>query len=98
MTNPILKVFRSKLNTAITLLISLLGIGVVGFKILTNSSWIDSLYMTVITITTVGFKEVSPLDQSAKVFTIFLILASVIIVGYAIKVITEYIITKNDIE
>ncbi|MBT8259932.1 MAG: potassium channel family protein, partial [Bacteroidia bacterium] len=98
MTNPLLKVFRSKLNTAIILLISLLGIGVVGFKILTKSSWIDSLYMTVITITTVGFKEVSPLDDDAKIFTIFLILASVIIVGYAIKVITEYIITKNDVE
>lgn len=98
MINPILQVFRSKLNTAIILLISLLGIGVVGFKILTKASWIDSLYMTVITITTVGFKEVSPLDDDAKIFTIFLILASVIIVGYAIKVITEYIITKNDVE
>jgi len=98
MNNPILKVFRSKVNTAITLLIVLLFSGVVGFRILTNSSWIDSLYMTVITITTVGFKEVSPLDDDAKIFTIFLILASVIIVGYAIKVITEYIITKNDVE
>lgn len=98
MNNPILKVFRSKLNTAISLLITLLGVGVVGFKILTQSSWIDALYMTVITITTVGFKEVSPLGDSGKIFTIFLILASVIIVGYAIKVITEYIITKNDVE
>ena len=98
MNNPILKVFRSKLNTAVTLLVVLLGFGVIGFRILTNSSWIDSFYMTVITITTVGFKEVSPLDDEAKIFTIFLILASVVIVGYAIKVITEYIITKNDVE
>ena len=98
MANTILQVFRSKLNTAIILLITLLGIGVVGFKILTNSSWIDALYMTVITVTTVGFKEVSPLDQDAKLFTILLILTSVIIVGFAIKVITEYIITRNDVE
>jgi voltage-gated potassium channel len=77
---------------------SILGIGVVGFKLLTNANWIDALYMTVITITTVGFKEVSPLDQDAKLFTIFLILASVLIVGYAIKVITEYFITINDLE
>ena len=98
MANPLIKVFRSKINTAIILLIALLFIGVFGFKIMTNYSWIDALYMTVITITTVGFGEVMPLDPEAKIFTIFLILTSVIIVGYAIKVITEYIITKNDVE
>lgn len=98
MAYTILQVLRSKLNTAIILLVLLIGIGVVGFKILTNANWIDALYMTVITITTVGFKEVSPLDQDAKLFTILLILASVIIVGFAIKVITEYIITRNDVE
>lgn len=98
MNNPLLKVFRSKLYTAVTLLIILIVCGIVGFRILTKTSWIDSLYMTVITITTVGFKEVIPLNDQAKIFTIFLILASVIIVGYAIKVITEYIISKNDVE
>ena len=58
-------------------------------------SWVDAFYMTVITITTVGFGEVEPLDPETKIFTIFLILTSVIIVGYALKVITEYIISKN---
>lgn len=98
MANPLIKVFRSKINTAIILLIALLFIGVFGFKIMTNYSWIDSLYMTVITITTVGFGEVKPLDPESKIFTIFLILTSVVIVGYAIKVISEYILTKNDVE
>ena len=98
MANPLVKVFRSKINIAIILLIALLFIGVIGFKIMTNYSWVDSLYMTVITITTVGFGEVKPLDPESKIFTIFLILTSVVIVGYAIKVITEYIITKNDLE
>ncbi len=54
--------------------------------------------MTVITITTVGFGEVQPLDDNAKIFTIFLILASVVILGYAITVITEYILSKNNFE
>ena len=98
MANPIVKVFRSKINTAIILLVALLFIGVLGFKIMSNYTWIDAIYMTVITITTVGFGEVRPLDAEAKIFTIILILTSVVIVGYAIKVITEYIITKNDIE
>ena len=98
MENPFFKVFRSKINTAIVLLITLLIIGVVGFRTLTNYTWVDAVYMTVITITTVGFGEVNPLDDNSKIFTIFLILTSVIIVGYAIKVITEYILTKNNIE
>lgn len=98
MENPFFKVFKSKINIAIILLIVLLIVGVVGFRILTNYGWIDALYMTVITITTVGFGEVKPLDEESKIFTIFLILTSVVIVGYAIKVITEYILTKNNIE
>ena len=49
-------------------------------------------------MTTVGFGEVTPLDDQSKVFTIFLILASVVIVGYALSVITEYILSKDHIE
>ena len=97
MTNPIVKIFRSKLNTAVVLLIFLVVAGVVGFKFISEFSWTDAIYMTVITISTVGFGEVQPLDYNAKLFTIGLILASAVIVGYALKIITEYIISKNDI-
>ena len=97
MDNPFLKLFRSKIKTATVLLIVLLFTGVIGFKVISDYSWIDAVYMTVITITTVGFGEVYPLDPEAKIFTIFVILTSVIIVGYALKIITEYIISKNDI-
>ena len=54
--------------------------------------------MTVITSTTVGFEEVNPLDNTAKIFTVFLILSSVVIVGYAISIITEYILSRNNLE
>ena len=96
--NPLIKFFRTKIYTAVFLLSLLLAIGVIGFKVMSNYTWVDSIYMTVITITTVGFGEVQPLDDNAKIFTIFLILASVIILGYAITVITEYILSKNDLE
>jgi voltage-gated potassium channel len=65
--------------------------GIVGFKLISGYTWTDAIYMTVITITTVGFGEVEPLDYQAKIFTIGLILTSAIIVGYALKVISEYI-------
>ncbi|WP_425077586.1 potassium channel family protein [Psychroserpens sp. S379A] len=96
--NPLIKFFRTKIYTAVFLLLLLLAIGVIGFKVMSDYSWVDALYMTVITITTVGFGEVQPLDDNTKIFTIFLILASVIILGYAITVITEYILSKNDLE
>lgn len=90
--------FRTKIYVAIFMLIVLLAIGVLGFRFISDYTWIDSIYMTVITITTVGFGEVQPLDEFSKIFTVFLILTSVVIVGYAISIITEYILSKNNIE
>ncbi|WP_274476000.1 potassium channel family protein [Mangrovimonas aestuarii] len=90
------KIFGSKIYTAIALLVLLLITGVVGFKVMSHYSWLDALYMTVITITTVGFGEVKPLDDVSKMFTVFLILSSVIILGYALTVITEYILSRSN--
>lgn len=98
MTNKLIKLFRTKIYLAVFLLMGLLTTGIIGFKTLSHYSWIDALYMTVITITTVGFGEVQPLDDTAKLFTVFLILASVIILGFALSVITEYILSKNNLE
>ena len=96
--NPLIKFFRTKIYTAVFLLVVIMLIGVFGFVMISGYSWIDAFYMTVITMTTVGFGEVSPLDDQSKIFTIFLILASVVIVGYALSIITEYILSKNDVE
>lgn len=71
--------------------------GVLGFKFISGYNWLDAIYMTVITITTVGFKEVQPLDPMDKVFTSLLILSSIFILGYAVTVITEYILSKNNL-
>ena len=89
--NPLFRFFRTKIFSALFLLVLILLIGVFGYVMISGYSWIDALYMTVITMTTVGFGEVVPLDDQSKIFTIFLILASIIIVGYALSIITEYI-------
>ena len=87
--------FKSKIYVALTLVVVTLIIGVLGYKVIADYTWIDALYMTVITVTTVGFGEVNPLTPEAKLFTVILILCSVVIVGYAISVITEYIISRS---
>ena len=96
--NPLIKFFRTRIYTAVFLLVVIVLVGVTGYKMISGYSWVDALYMTVITMTTVGFGEVIPLNDESKVFTIFLILASVVIVGYALSTITEYILSKNNIE
>ncbi|MBU2928480.1 potassium channel family protein [Winogradskyella psychrotolerans] len=98
MDNPFLRLYRSKIYTAIMMLFLLLCIGVFGYRFISGYQWLDAVYMTVITVTTVGFAEVIPLDPQSKIFTIFLILASVVIVGYAITIITDYILSRNNFE
>jgi len=92
------KLSRSKLYLAVSLVFAVVLIGVIGYRFLADYSWIDALYMTVITMATVGFKEVQPLDETAKIFTVFLISASVFILGFAIAVLTEYILGRNSLQ
>ncbi len=82
---------RSKVYFALILLFVVISLGTLGFIFISDYSFINALYMTIITISTVGFKEVEPLDSESKVFTILLILTSIIIFGYVISVLTEYI-------
>jgi voltage-gated potassium channel len=91
------KFFQSKLAGALGLLILVFFMGILGFKFLYEYLWIDAVYMTVITITTVGFGELHPMSASEKIFTSFLILSSIFIVGYAISVISEYLLSKSNI-
>jgi len=98
MQNPIQVIFRSKMYTALLLLFGLLCCGVIGYMAIAGYNFTNALYMTVITITTVGFGEVAPLTEEAKLFTILLILTSVVIVGYALTVITETILSNNNLE
>lgn len=66
--------------------------------LIADYSWINALYMTVITVSTVGFKEVQPLDAESKIFTIFLIITSIALFGYIVSVITDYISNNKLIE
>ena len=87
--------FNSKLTIALFLLLVIFMTGVLGFRFFSEYTWVDSFYMTVITITTVGFGVLKPLSPEEKIFVSLLIISSIFIVGYAISVITEYILSKN---
>ena len=61
----------------IVALILLLAAGTLGYVIIERWGFLDALYMTIITVTTVGFKEVHPLSEGGRIFTLLLILGGV---------------------
>jgi len=63
----------------------LILIGTVGYHQLEGMSAVDSLYMTVITMTTVGFQEVRPLSSTGRLFTVALIFAGVGVVAWVVR-------------
>ena len=62
---------------ALFLLLTLLILAPVGYMLIEGMGYNDAFYMTVITITTVGFAEVEPLSTAGQYFTIFVILVGV---------------------
>lgn len=88
----------SKIQTSIALFLTVVSIGVLGYMYLLKSGFINALYMTVITMTTVGFGEVQPLSSNGRLFTVLLILISVSIYGYTASALTEYFASENFLE
>lgn len=66
--------------------------GMAGYSLIENWSLLESLYMTVITISSVGFMEVHPLTASGRIFTIFLILCGSGVLIYSVSLITAFIV------
>ncbi|CAM1366243.1 Voltage-gated potassium channel [Tenacibaculum sediminilitoris] len=86
-------VFQSRLYKAVIYSVLIVSIGVLGYIVLFGYSLIDALYMTIITISTIGFGEVHPFGTGEKLFTIGLILSSIFIFGYAVSSFSEYLIS-----
>ena len=73
-------------NLIITVLIAVLlvAVGTAGYIVIEDWAVLDSLYMTVITLSTIGYGEVNPVSQPGRIFTLFLIVMGV---GYFLYVI-----------
>ncbi len=74
------------------MLLFVLVAGVLGYHTIEGWSLFDSLYMTVITLGTVGYGETHPLSLAGRAFTIFLILGGMSIIFYAITEITTFVV------
>ena len=72
---------------------SIIAAGTAGYLIIEGWSLLESIYMTVITLSTVGFKEVRPLSPGGQAFTSALIVAGVGSVTYLFAAISQYIVS-----
>ncbi len=68
-------------------------VGSAGYMLIEHMSFLDALYMTVITITTVGYEEVKPLDTAGRLFTIAIIFIGVGTAYYVFAAITEVVVS-----
>jgi voltage-gated potassium channel len=85
---------RRRIWIALAVTLFFLGVGTVGYVEIEGFPPLDAFYMTVITISTVGFGEIHPLSQAGRVFTIFLILFGVGSLAFAAHAFTESMIER----
>jgi voltage-gated potassium channel len=76
----------------------LIGFGTSGYMVVEGFPFVDALYMTIITLTTVGFGEVRPLDQAGRLFTIALIFLGAGFVAYNLAYFTQLLLDGNLLE
>ena len=81
-----------QLQLSMLSLLTLVAVGTFGYMWLEGMSWIDALYMTIITLTTVGFGEIKPLSPRGRLFTIGLIVVGVGLAAWALRSAVEVVL------
>jgi voltage-gated potassium channel len=79
---------RARFFVGVGVLAALIVAGTAGYMLIEQWSFLDALFMTVTTITTVGYREVRPLDTEGRIFTIGLVLFGV---GTAFYLLTTFV-------
>lgn len=87
-----LNIMSYKLFMPFIIIAVIIIVGVIGFMTIEGFSLLDALYMTVITVTTVGYEEVHKLSPPAMIFNILLIVSSFATFAYALAKLTQYVV------
>ena len=81
-----------RIYLALSFILGVVVVGSVGFVLIEGYSWLEALYMTVITVSTVGFGEVRELSEEGMLFTSILIMGSLGTFAYSISALTTYFV------
>ena len=82
----------SKIYSAILFIVIVVAVGILGFMYIEGYTISEPIYITVITLSTVGFQEVRELSSLGRLFTTFLIITSFGTFAYAVSALTTYIV------
>lgn len=77
-----LQQYQRNLVTNIGIVFALVVIGTLGYQLIEGWTWFDALYMTIITLATIGYGETNPLHLEGRIFTLTLIIMGVISLSY----------------
>lgn len=66
--------------------------GTLGFYLIEGWSALDALYMTMITVTTVGYGEIHPLSPEGRVFAMFVMISGVGVIFYLLSTLTQVVV------
>ena len=83
---------QQRLRRGLIILGSIIATGTIGYMLIEGWSPIDAIYMTMITISTVGYGEVHPLTSAGRIFSIFLIVGGVSGALFVFSAIIQYIV------
>jgi voltage-gated potassium channel len=83
---------NNRVTYGVAIVFTVLAGGTLGYMLIEGWNFFDALYMTITTVTTVGFGEVHPLSQSGRTFTMLLIAGGVGSVLYMLTVLAEEVV------
>jgi voltage-gated potassium channel len=95
---PEVQSLRRRLALPAALLLAVLCVGTLGYRMLwrdVGGTWLDALYMTVITVTTVGYREVHPLTDAGRLFTIIVAVSGVGTLFFVAGATMEYLVASQ---
>ncbi len=86
---------RSGLRKGLAGIALVMLVGVVGYHLIEGWNWSDSFYMTLVTVSTVGFAEVHPLSPPGRLFTSLLIFFGVGLMAYSLSRLVEFLFQRS---
>jgi voltage-gated potassium channel len=89
------KPINKKVLTAMIMALFLIITGTFCYHLLEGWSFIDSVYFTAVTLTTIGYGDIYPITDTGKIFTVFFVFAGVGTFLFSLTIIAEYVFMKR---